>query len=146
MDATQASSREYQQQVIDAEIKLLEESIRTLKLRRNAFTSISSLPTEIIAAIFSSLLPGTLDRLAWLRVTHVCHHWCEIALNQPLLWSHVDFTTLTSAGTAKILARAKTVPLYLEARVPTDRWDEARFRCIPKRTPGACLPHMPPWH
>ncbi|KAH9172618.1 hypothetical protein EDB89DRAFT_1885848 [Lactarius sanguifluus] len=135
------NSREYQQQVIDAEIKLLEASIRALKLRRNALTPISSLPTEVIAAIFSFLLPVAPspftilgerpDHLAWLRVASVCHHWREIALNQPLFWNHVDFTTLTSAGAAGILARAKTVPLYLEARVPS-LWDDARFSAFQK--------------
>jgi hypothetical protein len=41
--------------------------------------------------------------LAWLRVTHVCHQWCKIALNHPLFWSHVDFTKFGSAGAAEIL-------------------------------------------
>ncbi|KAH8994108.1 hypothetical protein EDB86DRAFT_3243945 [Lactarius hatsudake] len=140
MDPSQANSREYQQQAIDAEIKLLEASIRALKLRRNALTPISSLPTEVIATVFSflptspspSLSPLAMlgqrpDHLAWLRVAHVCHHWREIALNQPLFWSHVDFTTLTSAGAAGVLARAKSAPLHLEARVSIGRWDDARF-------------------
>ncbi|KAH9066730.1 hypothetical protein EDB87DRAFT_1587884 [Lactarius vividus] len=142
MDPSQANSREYQQRAIDAEIKSLEGSIRALKLRRNALTPISSLPTEVIAAIFSNLRPvasssfTTLgegpDLLAWLHVTHVCHHWREIALNQPLFWSHVNFATLTSAGVAETLARAKTAPLYLEARVPTGWWDDARFSVFQK--------------
>jgi hypothetical protein len=38
MDPSQDNSREYLRQTIDAEIKSLEESIRTLKLRRNALT------------------------------------------------------------------------------------------------------------
>ncbi|KAH9169902.1 hypothetical protein EDB89DRAFT_1888493 [Lactarius sanguifluus] len=141
MDPSQANSREYQQQAVDAEIKSLERSIRALKLRRNALTPISSLPTEVIAAIFSILrlvassfttLGESPDRLAWLRVTHVCHYWREIALNQPLFWSHVNFTTLTSAGVAETLARAKTAPLYLEARVPAGWWDDARFSVFQK--------------
>ena len=37
-----------------------------------------------------------------------------IILHQPLLYSHVDFTTLSSAGVAEILARAKSVPLYFD--------------------------------
>ncbi|KAH9172621.1 hypothetical protein EDB89DRAFT_2165513 [Lactarius sanguifluus] len=144
MDPSQVNSREYQQQAIDAEIKLLEASIRALKLRRNALTPISSLisslPTEVIATVFSFLptspspllSPLTMlgkkpDHLAWLRVAHVCHHWREIALNQPLFWSRVDFTTLTSAGAAGILARAKTAPLHLEARVSIGQWGNARF-------------------
>ncbi|KAH9043540.1 hypothetical protein EDB83DRAFT_2677433 [Lactarius deliciosus] len=138
----QAKSREYQQQAIDAEIKSLEGSIRALKLRRNALTPISSLPTEVITTIFSFLIPVAPspftilgekpDHLSWLRVARVCHHWREIALNQPLFWSHVDFTVLTSAGAAGVLALAKTAPLYLEARVPVGRWDDARFSAFQK--------------
>ncbi|KAH8987723.1 hypothetical protein EDB86DRAFT_3245660 [Lactarius hatsudake] len=131
-------------QAIDAEIKSLEESIRALKHRRNALAPISSLPTEAITTIFSFLhIPVTssaftlgeqsnLDRRAWLRVAHVCHQWREIALNQPLFWSHVDFTIFSSAGTAEILSRAKTVPLQLEARVPYRLWGSARLSAFQK--------------
>ncbi|KAH9030014.1 hypothetical protein EDB84DRAFT_1495541 [Lactarius hengduanensis] len=97
---TQANSREYQQQAIDAEIKSLEGSIRALKLRRNALTPISSLPTEVIAAIFSFLLPiapspftilgERPDQLTWLRVA---------------------------------------IPLYLEARVPIELQARVSHTC-----------------
>ncbi|KAN0127934.1 hypothetical protein V8E53_014282 [Lactarius tabidus] len=142
MDPSQSNSREYQLQAIDAEIKSLEESIRALRRRRNALAPISSLPTEVITTVFT-LLRGPLrgavapspltlfnewpDRLPWIRVAHVCHHWRELALNQPLLWSHVDFTLFSSTGTAEILARAKMVPLHLEAMVPIGHWNNARF-------------------
>ncbi|KAH9021722.1 hypothetical protein EDB85DRAFT_2278349 [Lactarius pseudohatsudake] len=59
------------------------------------------------------------DHLAWLRVAHVCHRWHEIALNQPLFWSHVNFTTLTSAGAAGILARAKSAPYIWRQGFPS---------------------------
>src|SRR6266702_1281523 len=136
MDPSQANTREYLPQAIDAEIKSLEGSIRVLKLRRNALAPVFSLPTEVITAIFSFLRvprgspPFTLgekpDHLAWLRVAHICHQWREIALNQPLFWSYVDFTTFSPAGVAEILARAKTVPLHSQARIPIGHWDHAR--------------------
>ena len=121
-----ANSWEYQQQAIDAEIKSLEESIRVLKYRRNALAPISSFPTEVTTRILSFLHPTSSvftpdkkpnsDPLAWLRVAHVCHQWREIALNESLFWSHIDFRNLSSVGITEILARAKTAPLYLEAR------------------------------
>ncbi|KAI9453537.1 hypothetical protein BJY52DRAFT_1418220 [Lactarius psammicola] len=142
MDPSQGIPREYLLQAIDAEIKSLEGSIRGLKHRRNALAPISSLPTEVVATIFSFLRvprassPFTLgkkpDHLAWLRVAHVCHQWREIALDQPHFWSHVDFATFSSAGAAEILARAKTVPLHLEARVPIGHWDDIRFSAFQK--------------
>jgi hypothetical protein len=158
MNPTQANSWERSQQTIDAEIKSWEESIRALeesirasvralehsirasKTRRNALSPISSLPPEVFAAIFSfACLPGIpslggkpVHNLAPIHVSHVCHQWREIALNQPLLWSHVDFTTLSLAGATEMLVRAKSVPLYLEAiraswRCWETRWDGDQF-------------------
>ena len=124
---------EYQRQAIDAKIISLEdlESIRVLRSRRNTLAPISSLPVELIDGIFSYLrIPGTSspfargykqenkDPLEWLRVAHVCHRWREIALNQPLFWSYVDFTNLSLAGATEVLSRAKNSPLCLEAKIP----------------------------
>jgi hypothetical protein len=103
---------------------------------------ISSLPYDVFVTIFSFLVTSEAfvlgkkmdrpDHLALLRVSHVCHHWREIALNHPLFWTHIDFTTLTSAGAAEILARAKKAPLYLEARISVDCWDDVRFSAFQK--------------
>ena len=119
-------------QAIDDELESLEKTTRTLKLRRNALAPISRLPPEIIAIIFSflilpreylRLLPGTKHEvLAWLRVSHVCHQWREIALNQPRFWSRIDFTTLTPDGAKEVLSRSKMAPLELEANISGAHW------------------------
>ena len=145
MDSCQAIFREYQRRAIDAEIKSLKESIRALGHRRNTLAPVLSLPPEVIASIFSFLhipiasphasppiLGEKPDHLAWLCVAHVCRHWREFALNQPLFWSHLKFDVFSWAGAAEILARAKKVPLYLEARVLAGRWDIARFSAFQK--------------
>ena len=151
MDPSQVNTRECLRQAIDTEIKSLEPSlepsIRALRSRRNALAPISSLPPEVFATIFALLrvrvlsvsvaytLGGNPDRpdlLACLRVAHVCQQWREIALNQPLLWSHVDFTTFTSAGAAEILARAKEAPLHLQARLFTGHWNDDRISAFRK--------------
>ena len=113
----------YQQQAIDAEINSLGESIYALRCR-NEPAPISSLPTEIIAAIF--LLVRSSGRPD-IHLAHVCRRWREIALDHPLFWSHLDFTTVSSAGATEILARAKMTPLYLEAKVPGPLWDNNWF-------------------
>ena len=150
MDPRRPNSREHRRQAIDAEIKSLEESLRVLKHRRNALAPISSLPTEVLDTIFlfarhgvtvstSSATPGKkTDPLSWLRVSHVCHQWREIALNQPLFWNHVNFATLSSAGASKILARAKRALLYLEAKVFGNHWDDARYEVFEKKL-QACI-------
>ena len=141
MDPTQTNYRESLQEAIDAEIKSLEESIQVLKLRRNALQPISSFPPEIFAAIFSFLcLPGIPSlgiKLAKnqerLSISHVSHRWREIALNQPQLWSHLDFSTISMSGAAEILVRAKSVPLYIH--------DDDRFGHFLKEVQGR-LPYI----
>ena len=130
-------SPECLRQAIDEELESLEKTARTLKLRRNALAPISRLPPETIAIVFSflslpreyaRLLTGDKqDHLAWLRVSHVCHRWREIALNQPRFWSHVDFTTLTSAGATEVLSRSKMAPLELEANLSCVHWARDRL-------------------
>ena len=103
-----------------------------MKHRLNALAPVLSLPTEVIAAIFSFLrFPGTsqLSRkpdhhLAWLYVAHVCH---LLRVDLPLFWSQVDFANLTFAGAAEILARAKNAPLHLQARGLDCHWNDAGF-------------------
>ena len=134
MSPNQEASRECLEKAIDAEIKSLEESIRDLKLRRNALQPVSSLPPEIFAAIFSFFclpdipsLGGDPDQnLVRLHISHVCHQWREIALNQPQLWGHINFDAVSWAGAMEILDRAKLVPLYMETWV-SGRYDDDRF-------------------
>ena len=125
------STWQYQQQVIDVEIESLEKSLRALRQRRNTLSPISSLPTEVIAAIFY-LLCEQPDVYLVLPVSHVCSRWREIALDHPLLWSHLNFAAVSQAGAAEILARSGMVPLYLEAQVPSHRWQDARFVAFQK--------------
>ena len=147
MDTCQENSRKYLQQAIDAEIKSLEASIQSLKYRRNALAPISSLPTEVISTIFfilrapvapSPLTPPTPsenpDNLPWIRLSHVCHHWREITLDQPLFWSHLHFNNFSSAGAAEILARTTMarVPLHLKAKI-LGHWNNAQFDTFQKQ-------------
>jgi hypothetical protein len=136
MDSGPSSSWQYQQQAIDAEIKSLEESLRALRQRRNTLSPISSLPAEVIAAIFLlARLPDERGRPD-IRVAHVCRRWREIVLDHPVFWSHVNITAIGPAGVTEMLARAKMAPLYLEATIPpiyeTYRWEDAGFVAFQK--------------
>jgi hypothetical protein len=132
--------REHIRQAIDAEINSLKasfrESLRALSQRRNEVAPISSLPTEVIADI---ILLASAERddepwleWKWLNVARVCRQWRDIALNQPLFWSHINFTNLTLAGAAEMLTRAKKAPLHLEAKVTGRRWNDARYSAFNK--------------
>lgn len=137
MNPTQANSQERLQQAIEAKIKSFEEAVRALRLRCNALSPVHLYPFEVFPGIFtflcvpaSSLGGKPNHHSARLRVSHVCHR--EIAINQPLLWSHVDFNTLKLAGATEIFVRAKSVPLYLEVRISGLHWDDVRFTSLRK--------------
>jgi len=120
MDTSPATAQDHLRKAIDDEIKAYEQVIQELKSRRNALAPISRLPPETLAEIFSLLSPSADDSedvpyLEWIRVTHVCHRWREIALSSPYLWNYISFTEMTLAGIPEILARAKTSPLHFEA-------------------------------
>ena len=132
MNSCQANSREGLRQAIDDEIRSLEESILALRRRRNALAPISCLPPEVFSTIFSFVRAEEPDHLECLNISHICRQWREIVLSQPLLWDELDFTTVTSAGAAEILARARSVPLDLEAMVPFGHWDDSRFSAFQK--------------
>lgn len=95
---------------------------------------ISRVPPEILDHIFSFInLPssspgaGRRGRLVCLGAAHVCHHWREIALNQPRFWGYIDFTALTWAGATEMLARSKGAPLHLvvDFDQANERWNIA---------------------
>jgi hypothetical protein len=131
MDIGSAEFRERLRQAIDDEINSLQEFTQALALksRRNALAPISSLPPETLATIFSFLSPSKgneeVYHFGWLFVSHVCRQWRDSALYHPRLWSHINFSKLTSTGVAEILSRAKMAPLHLEVGF-TD-WSKEQF-------------------
>jgi hypothetical protein len=126
MNTISTQSRDHLRQKIFDEIKSLEESTRALKFRCNTLAPISRLPPETLATIFTFLSTSTWNEeafhLEWIRVAHVCRQWREVALNHPRFWSHINFTKLTSAGIAEILARAKMAPLHMHLEVDGTMW------------------------
>ena len=96
--SNQANSPKYQRQLIDAEIKLLEESIRELKHRRNALAPVSSLPIEIITIIFSYLRLPSSSPVSSLPAEAIADLFCSSQLpgapprgrlpDHPLSWLH----------------------------------------------------------
>lgn len=96
---------------------------------------ISRLPPEILDHIFSFInLPtsspstGKRGRFVCLGAAHVCHHWREIALNQPRFWGYIDFTAITWAGATEMLVRSKEAPLHLVVNFsrPNAHWNPER--------------------
>lgn len=114
--------------------KALEDEINAhktqviLKTRElNKLVRIFCLPPELLTEIFlhyaadirhgspyypSSSVYGRDHRSKrWIRIAHVCHHWREVALSSPRLWS--EFTVDRLEWTQEMLTRSKRAPLHL---------------------------------
>jgi F-box-like len=104
---------------VDKGIDAARQLVRSLLTRRNALVPISLLPPEILARVFHLLvleeppLSGG-RRLGWIRVTHVCRHWRQVALNDSSLWAKIWGIPTNTKWISEMLARAKNAPLDIE--------------------------------
>ena len=111
---------------IDDEILVQLIVLARLRVRRNALMPIYRLPPEIISLIFLSCMPTKDDihsspsRHAWIyswwkAISHVCHHWRDVALSTPALWSVIDFRCITGTDMMEtFLARSRHAPLDID--------------------------------
>src|ERR1700733_8430654 len=106
---------------VDKGIDAAREFARSLLTRRNALVPISLLPPEILARVFHLLVHeewplAGLRNLGWIKVTHVCRHWRQIALDHSTLWGKIWGTPINAKWISEMLARAKNAPLDIELR------------------------------
>ncbi|CAL1715547.1 unnamed protein product [Somion occarium] len=69
---------------------------RSLSIVLNSFAPIHRLPEELLRKIITVAIEDTKQlhgSLSWLRITHVCHQWREIALSTSALWTAIDLHT-----------------------------------------------------
>ncbi|KAH7927841.1 hypothetical protein BV22DRAFT_244612 [Leucogyrophana mollusca] len=120
---------------IDKELEALVRRMGDLRSQRNTLSRISSLPPELLAAVFvqyarqsfsethqpSYYNPKIAKQLMWTKVTHVCRHWRQVALSCPALWTFLVFTS--SPWLKEMLVRSKMAPLVIDvdlARIQSD--------------------------
>ncbi|KAJ3545992.1 hypothetical protein NMY22_g2221 [Coprinellus aureogranulatus] len=86
---------------VEARVAVLERELRALRTCTNRTTLTCRLPPEILCKIFVELKPSPAtylkrsafnwilwnEDLSWIRATHVCRHWRQVALNCKTLWS-----------------------------------------------------------
>ncbi|KAF4576923.1 hypothetical protein EYR36_004907 [Pleurotus pulmonarius] len=106
VESVHSTAADKAQRAIDKEIAAHEAAIRDLKQKRNAHSSISRLPPEIMAAIFVSL-KITVD---WAALG-VCRHWRDILLSSPRIWSSIGVHS--AKWTSELLRRSKSAPLQV---------------------------------
>jgi hypothetical protein len=122
---------------VDKGIDTAKQFVRSLLTRRNALVPISLLPPEILARVFHFLVLKELPfsgrrHLGWIRVTHVCRHWRQVALDDSSLWAKMGWRIPTNTKwISEILARAKNAPLDIEFNAVTRSSAEALLTISP---------------
>jgi len=94
----------------------------SLPLHRNAVAPISTLPPELLVRIFHfhALLEPPRSGLqqsgsiGWIRVTHVCQRWRQVALYDSLLWATITVFLSSVEWFSETLARARNAPLIVD--------------------------------
>ncbi|KAI0000806.1 hypothetical protein BJV74DRAFT_986331 [Russula compacta] len=62
-----------------------------LIMRRSAVAPVSLLAAELLLQIFHIHIHGSYTQpLGWIRVTHVCHRWRQVALRDSSLWARIS--------------------------------------------------------
>ncbi|KAI0750594.1 hypothetical protein BC629DRAFT_1598852 [Irpex lacteus] len=109
------------------------QAVLDMKHRLNTLAPTAVLPPELLAEVFLYLAhstPSTARRsspfsisqdtgmsgppYAWLKVTHVCHHWREVALSAPQLWSTI-WTVGGLECLQEFISRSKKALLTIES-------------------------------
>lgn len=104
---------------VDEEIVALLSVLASVRTRRNRLPSAARLPPELLAHIFSYLAAWERPRrrapikLGWIKVTHVCSRWRQVALDNPMLWTYISFD-ITYEWYLEMAQRAKLLPLVLQ--------------------------------
>lgn len=93
----------------------------------NTLVPIAVLPPEILTEVFKhwmadarAWLSGSESPIGpsnmWIRISHVCHHWREVALNAPRLWN--QFLCNDQDFTEEMLSRTRETLLDVKASRP----------------------------
>ena len=104
---------------ISAADKEISAATQFLRFLRNALAPISLLPPEVLARVFHFLLfeepaCSVKQNLGWIRATHVCRFWRQVALGDSSLWARISGIPANVELISEILARARNAPLDVD--------------------------------
>ena len=117
---------------IDEEMDTARHLTDTLLLHCNAVAPISALPPELLARIFRfhALVeppwPGR-QNLGWIRVTHVCRQWRQVALDDSSLWATFTGYWPSAELMSESLVRARNAPLDIDFEFATSLQSLSKF-------------------
>ncbi|KZT26651.1 hypothetical protein NEOLEDRAFT_198264 [Neolentinus lepideus HHB14362 ss-1] len=113
---------ELERKALDELIKQRINELSQLRTQRNNHAPIFKLPPEVLTYIFhicsylepfSIPSPYSMASTPWFKVTHVCKHWREVALNCASLWHYIEF--VSPKWTAEMLKRSKNAAIVVKA-------------------------------
>ena len=104
---------------IDTATHAWRQFLCSLLTRRNTFVPISLLPPEILSLVFHLLVLeepplSWKGNVGWIKVTHVCRHWRQVAIDNSSLWARTSGIPKTTKWISEMLARAKNAPLDID--------------------------------
>jgi hypothetical protein len=105
---------------VDKEVEATRQLLLSLLTRRNALAPVSLLPPEILARVFHFLVleeepPCSRGQdLGWIRATHVCRLWRQVALGDSSLWARISGFPSNTELISEMLARARNAPLDVD--------------------------------
>ena len=104
----------------------------TLKTYLNISSHVNNLPSEILAQIFVAYARDhyqsatrhwnkpTFANLQWIKLSHVCRHWRNVAFNAPRFWSHIYVRRPETF--CRLLPLSKSSPLYIDLDATETTW------------------------
>ncbi|KAF8971187.1 hypothetical protein BDZ97DRAFT_2071437 [Flammula alnicola] len=112
--------------ILDKQMSQAEDPTEILQLKhiQNALSPASSIPPEVLCDIFTFVKAANTGKLhpdemfgpralEWVRVTHVCRWWRDVALDASWLWT--DITLASRRWAEKMFVRSKEAPLIIYA-------------------------------
>lgn len=99
--------------------KDIDAAMQLLRTLHNSLAPISLLPPEVLARVFHFLsleeppFSGK-QELGWIRATHVCQHWRQVALDDSSLWARISGMPTNIELLSEMLARARNAPLDID--------------------------------
>lgn len=117
-------------QLADVDVEFAEKK-HQLNSFRNAHPPISSLPNEILVEIFTIGHRSKPSTPFEVLVSHVSHHWREVALGTPKLWAKIHRQSYQRAVgfIAAYLQRSRQLPIYLTFNIGSDDLDSDGCDC-----------------
>ena len=118
--------------LINDDISRQKSISHNLHSQRNHLAPISRLPTDLLESIFIRLacdnFCGDAPRVGrWVHISHVSSHWRNVALNCPILWSYILFTSQYWIDVFLAISAQAPLKLWIDVHYQVDSCKLSEF-------------------